>query len=63
MMRILALTQWLLMPNLASRSSTEKEIFLYMSHHERNITFITSNQDLAGLSDSIGFYPMTMWTD
>ena len=26
-----------------------------MSHHERNITFITSNQDLMGLSDSIGF--------
>ena len=33
--------------------STEKQVFLHMSANEKNITFITPNQDLLGLSDSI----------
>ena len=33
--------------------STEKQVFHHMSSNEQNITFITPNQDLLGLSDSI----------
>lgn len=34
--------------------TTEKDVFTHMSRNESNITFITPNQDLVGLSDSIG---------
>ena len=34
--------------------TTEKDVFTHMSKNESNITFVTPNQDLGGLSDSIG---------
>ena len=37
--------------------ATEKKVFLHMSLNERNITFVTPNQDLQGLSDSIAVLP------
>ena len=34
--------------------TTEKDVFIHMSKNESKITFVTPNQDLEGLSDSIG---------